>query len=247
MDFAPTPVFYIFIGLIVGMLVGWGIGFFDSNSRTAKKIDIAEAKAVTAMMEADRKIAAAQAKLPTDETSTTTIATAADNPGLLRLKNDNNGRFVVEMDGGPIPDVLSPDKKKRLIELITVFRPWLEGGQPLQAAAPSNTSSQTPPTPASVQQTASPLPPISSAKPVDEKAIRSLSIVAQIDTVLQRRLIDTSLATRGIRLTESTIGSVEVYVGLNKYPSIDDVPDLEIKDAIRAAIAEWEQKYIPGM
>jgi hypothetical protein len=47
----------------------------------------------------------------------------------------------------------------------------------------------------------------------------------------------------GIRIFEGTVGSVEVMVGLHRYPSIDDVPDAEIKKAIRDAIAEWEQKY----
>jgi hypothetical protein len=40
---------------------------------------------------------------------------------------------------------------------------------------------------------------------------------------------------------------VEVYVGARKFNSIDDVPDEAIKAEIRAAIAEWEQKFTPGM
>lgn len=238
MEFTPTPVFYLFIGLIVGMIIGWAIGFFDSNSRTAKKIDAAEAKADNAVREAERKVAAAaQAKA-------STASSGPDNPGLLRIKTDDNGRYVVEMDGGRIPDVLSPEKKKRLIELITVFRPWLEGGPPAQAETPVQTSLASAP---GQGAGSTPLPPLTPAKPVDEKNIRSLSIVAQIDTVLQMRLLNTTLAGKGIRLTESITGGVEVYVGINKYPSVDDVPDEVIKSAIRAAIAEWEQKYIPGM
>ena len=58
--------------------------------------------------------------------------TAQDNPGLLRLKNEN-GHYVLELDGAPVERALSPEKKKRLIELITIFRPWLDGGQPSQA------------------------------------------------------------------------------------------------------------------
>jgi hypothetical protein len=47
-------------------------------------------------------------------------------------------------------------------------------------------------------------------------------------------------------LTESSLGGVEVYVGLNKYASIDEVPDAHVQSIIRAAITEWEQKYTPG-
>jgi hypothetical protein len=82
---------------------------------------------------------------------------------------------------------------------------------------------------------------------VEERDIRSLSIVGQIDMILQNRLKDTALAGQAIRLTESSLGGVEVYVGTRKYPSIDDVPDQEIKTAIRSAVAEWEGKFTPGM
>jgi hypothetical protein len=40
---------------------------------------------------------------------------------------------------------------------------------------------------------------------------------------------------------------VAVYVGLTRYNGIDEVPDPDIKTAIRAAIAEWENKFTPGL
>lgn len=45
---------------------------------------------------------------------------------------------------------------------------------------------------------------------------------------------------------ESISGGVNVYVGIQRYEAIDDIPDDEVKAAIRAAIAEWEKKYTPG-
>jgi hypothetical protein len=71
--------------------------------------------------------------------------------------------------------------------------------------------------------------------------------VAQIDSVLQTRLAGTPLAEKGIRLQESPEGGVLVWVGVEKYGGIDDVPDAQIKTALRAAIAEWENKYTPGL
>ena len=45
---------------------------------------------------------------------------------------------------------------------------------------------------------------------------------------------------------ESVTGGVNVYIGVQRYEVIDDVPDDEIKAAIRAAIKEWEDTFTPG-
>ena len=48
-------------------------------------------------------------------------------------------------------------------------------------------------------------------------------------------------------MMESPSGGVIVFVGVNKYEGVEDVPNEDVKAAIRAAIAEWEQKYTPGL
>ncbi len=236
MDFTPTPVFYIIIGLLIGMVIGWGIGFFDSNGRTASKIQVAESKADARIREAERRIALGSA--------------GQDNPGLLRLKSDN-GRYTLEMDGAPVSGTLSPEKKKRLIELISIVRPWLEDGQPAQAVAQPVASVQPPPAPVSSQEPVylSPQPVVApvTKKAEPEKNFASLSIVQQIDTILQARLLNTPLEKQGIRLQESPQGEVEVYVGLQKFHAVEDVPDTFIKSEIRGAIADWEEKYTPKL
>jgi hypothetical protein len=211
-------VFYIFIAVIVG----WFIGFLDSNLRTAKKIQAAETNAEMMIEEAQRKAAQIEKKILAD-------SNLQEAPDLLCLKK-KDGRFLLELDGAPVKDGLSLDNRKRLIELITVFRLWLEPGQPSPIASP-------------------PVPkPLSPAKkPEVEKSIASLSIVQQIDFILQEHMVNTPLAKRGIRLQESPQGGVEVYVGLQKFHTVDDVPDEIVKTTIRAAIAEWEKKYTPGI
>jgi hypothetical protein len=177
---------------------------------------------------------------------------AADDPGLLRLKKVNNVPSL-EVDGKLLNmNQVSADQKKRLIELLSLIRPWVESGKPLPPVSTSAAPVRAQPGPAPAQPAVSssapsPVQSPPAAMPVEEKNIRSLSIVAQIDTVLQARLMKSPLAGKGIRLTESSIGGVEVYVGLQKYPSVDDVPEEEIKTAIRAAIAEWEKKFTPGV
>jgi hypothetical protein len=232
-------VFYILIGVIVG----WFIGFLDSNLRTAKKIRAAETNAEMMIEDAQRKTAQIEKKLLTG-------SPLQDDPGLLRLKK-TDGRFLLELDGTPVTDELSQDMRKRLIELITVFRLWLEPGQSSPAAA--RPAAPIPSVPDSVRETVSrsvqPVPKTLSPakKPEVEKNVTSLSIVQQIDSILQEHLMNTPLAKRGVRLQESPQGGVEVYVGLQKFNAVDDVPDEVIKATIRAAIAEWEKKYTPGM
>lgn len=229
------------------IIVGFLIGYIDSNLRSAKLIESAESKAEVVRTEAERKIAEAQAlkaQLP---------ATTGDDPGLLRLKN-KNGTPSLEMDGVLLSTRnTTPDQKKRLIELLSVIRPWLEGGQPIPAA-PVQTMTPSPaglqPVPAPVQSTM-PTTPLSATQPLpvtnlSDREFKALSIIAQIDHVFQTRIAGTPYEAMGIRIFEGSIGSVEVKIGANRYPSIDDVPDADIKSMIRAAIAEWEQKYTPG-
>lgn len=229
------------------IIIGFLIGYIDSNLRSAKLIESAESKAEVVRTEAERRIAEVQAlkaQIP---------ATTGDDPGLLRLKN-KNGMPSLEMDGVLLNTKnTSPDQKKRLIELLSVIRPWLEGGQSIPVAPPQPMSappvaSQPAATPI---QSAIPTPSLSATQPLPvtnltEKEFKALSIIAQIDHVFQTRIAGTPYEAMGIRIFEGSIGSVEVKIGANKYASIDDVPDADIKKAIRAAIAEWEQKYTPG-
>jgi hypothetical protein len=73
------------------------------------------------------------------------------------------------------------------------------------------------------------------------------SIVEQIDAILHAQLAGTPLMEKGIRLQESPEGGVIVWVGINKYQGLEDVPDDQIKAVIRAAISAWENKYTPGI
>lgn len=48
-------------------------------------------------------------------------------------------------------------------------------------------------------------------------------------------------------MSQSAEGGVIVTVGASQYTGVDEVPDAEVKAVIRAAIAEWEKKYTPGL
>lgn len=248
------------------LILGWVIGFFDSNNRSAKKIKEAQVRAELAQEDARKRLEQAE------QQNTLNAQVLQDDPALLCIKM-KNGRTILEIDGAPVGGALSTDKRKRLIDLLMILRPYLEGEQPQQPAqkpavsSPVVTPAQTPPIssfqkgPPVQRQISHPTPPPATVKPVEptlgailspakktteEKPFASLSIVGQIDSILQSRMMNTPLAGQGIRLKESPQGAVEVYVGLEKFHSVDDVSNQTIKAVIRAAIAEWEEKYTPG-
>ena len=195
----------------------------------------------------------------------TPVRITVDDSGVMRIKNEN-GALTLDLDGARVDTAsLTPDQRKRLIEILNVIRPWLEGKQvtaPLEISAQRVTQSrpldQTPNKPVSVSPAPPPPSPVSSpSQPVAPKAKSAAqddrpvapanSIVGQIDSILQMRIAGTPIEERGVFLAQSPEGGVLVYVGLNKYAGVDDVPDADIKAAIRAAIAEWEKKYTPGL
>lgn len=182
-----------------------------------------------------------------------------DDPGILRLKNES-GNLSLDLDGARVDATsLSPTQRKRLIEILNLIRPWLDG-KPAPAAPAQSVSAptiesrldaigappQAKPAPAPVAP-ASSTPKMVPAKKDDKPEAAPTTMVGQINAILQLRIANTPLASQGISMMESISGGVTVYVGINKYEGIDEVPSEEIKAAIRAAIAEWEKKYTPGL
>ena len=58
-------------------------------------------------------------------------------------------------------------------------------------------------------------------------------------------LVGTDLKEKGIKLIENQQNGVDVWVGLDKYPGIEAVPDPAVKDLIRRAVIQWEEKNAP--
>ena len=67
-----------------------------------------------------------------------------------------------------------------------------------------------------------------------------MSIVEQIDEILQRLLASTPFAGQ-VRLREQVGGGIDIWVGAKRYTAVDEVAEAEVKAALRAAIAEWER------
>ena len=223
---------------IVAMFFGYGFGLFEGRSQGYKR----------------RK--AEEAQETKDQPPPTPMT--VNDPGLLRIKNEN-GLLTLDLDGTRADtSSLSPEQRRRLVEMLTLMRPWLEGRS---APAPAPSMKTSPPPPSDQPKPAPVSPMLSTPKPTpppamprastiskeDRPSPPANSIVKQIDTILQARLAGTPLEERGVFLTQSPEGGVIVYVGLTRYTGVDEVPDAEVKAAIRAAISEWENKYTPGL
>jgi hypothetical protein len=228
------------LGWIAGLLFVYIFGLFEGRGQGYKKRKAEEA---------DEKKGEPEAK---------PVTVKVDDPGLLRIKNEN-GSLTLDLDGVRADtSALTNDQRKRLIEMLTLVRPWLEGKPvTVPAAAPPpppvqpraapviSTPSISRPVPVTSPQATTPRP--STFAKEDRPSAPAGSIVSQIDSILQQRIVGTPLEERGVFLSQSPEGGVMVYIGLTKYMGIEDVPDPEVKAAIRAAISEWENKYTPGL
>ena len=226
---------------LVAMFFGYGFGLFEGRNQGYKKRQREE-------VTDNKDTPAVEVPQAAPEPVTLTV----DDPGLLRIKNES-GYLTLDLDGNRVDTTaLTAEQRKRLIEMLNLMRPWLEGRP---AAAPVKASSLPtsqprpviePPQNAPTPSTPSAPRPVVIAKE-DRPVAPAGSIVTQIDSILQTRLAGTPLEDRGVFLAQSPEGGVMVYVGLTKYMGLEDVPDPEIKAAIRSAITEWENKYTPGL
>lgn len=228
---------------VLAMLFGYFFGLFEGRGQGYKKRKAEEEKEKEENpSEPEPEVVAAPPPPP--------APVIKDDPGLLRLKEEGD-QLRLDLDGVRIPsDTLTTDQRKRLIEIITRMRPWIEGRQPSTPAptpppapqpAPAPMVVPTPPPPPATSRTAPVTPPASKSEP---KAPQTM--VGQIDAILQEKLQNTPLANQGIKLEESPEGGVTVVVGLKRYAGVGEVPDPQIQAMLRTAIAEWEDKFTPG-
>ena len=244
----PTLLLWI-VGLLL-FVIGALLGYFNMAIDARKKAESADLKVENAREDARKKLAEAEQLLKEAKALGANVPQAGNDRTLLKMIEGANFRTQIEMDGKPLAAPLTPERKRRLLDLVANFRPWLD---PAAAASPQ-------PEPASsVPQVAAPAEPavkpvsvafsMTQPKPKTDPAteFKLLSMVKQIDVVLQRRIAGTALEPYDIHLQDAPSGGLEVLIGEKKYDTIDDVPDANIKSAIRAAIAEWEQKYVPGV
>ena len=166
---------------------------------------------------------------------------------------------------------LSPIQRQDLVKLLPEWATWMrsEGEimtQPLPSvtykepletpktpddliAARLSTATVQPPQPMPISPRPGGTGPLPALALVDAAAAAALakaqpqkSIVGQINDILQENLPGTPLEAKGIRLSEDLRHGVIVWIGQQRFPGIDTVPDPEIQKAIRSAVSEWEEQ-----
>jgi hypothetical protein len=241
MEFGLLPL----IGIsLAAMFFGYFFGLFEGRGQGYKKRSKEEAL--------DRAASDALDLSPRSSPGSAEIGKAAERrQAQLALEIDDRGRPVLRLEGSRIePKAVAPGQRKRLIELMSMLRPWIEG-------EPTPTTGPPPPsTPSSVSdrlrvaagsdRESTPVVPAAIPPAPASPPSAALSMVAQIDAILQARLSGTALANRGIRLAESLHGGASVFVGQTQYAGVAEVPDPDVQAVIRAAIAEWEKTTTPG-
>ena len=145
---------YLAIGAIalVAMFFGYGFGLFEGRSQGYKK---------RKKEEATEKKDAPVVEVP--QPAPEPVKIKVDDPGLLRIKNEQ-GYVTLDLDGARVDTTaLTTDQRKRLIEMLGLMRPWLEG-KPVPAPIKSP-ATETPPV--SQVQSARNLPTACSSETAD--------------------------------------------------------------------------------
>ncbi len=174
--------------------------------------------------------------------------------------------LVVQMDGKNFdkPVELSAAQHRRVRFTSNVLAKWLEQPGP-KPSAEENTGVESTTSPAVIDDAVEPKPgytppfapedeqvkPVSTSFPDVVSGILTpaptptpafKSVAMQINDILQSQLAGTPLDSRGITLTDAPNGGVTVTLDGKQYDGPMNVPDHEVRNAIRLAVKEWETK-----
>lgn len=244
------PVWLLVVVLLAVFFVGLFGGNFSSRVEAEKKLEEARSRAEAALQQARQDSERVAARLAQVEKAASERPLSASMPGttLLRLWLDANETPHLDLDNQQVEIApIAEWHRKRLLTLLNVMRPWIEGRpaaiEPMPA--PPAPVAQAPKPASKSIFSALPRPSLLPGKK-EEPVAPTPSMVDQINDILQARLVTTPLANLGIRLQESPEGGVIVVVGTKKFAGVGEVTDPEVKAAIQAAISAWEKKYTPG-
>ncbi len=212
----------IFVGLAGFLFLGLIIFLALYFSRTSKKTEVSDR--TTPLSEVHEEDMNAEKEVENDVSFTKLVT-------LGRATNDDHFAILFGEEWVGEASQLTLVQRTRLEKNLAEAQQWLGvETKPAPVAPPKIkevvTSEVTPPV----------LPPKNA-----EKHKRQLSIVEQVDEVLQDLLEGSPLEARKIRLTEMPDKGVTVWVENEHFDGIDAVPDAEVKGMIQQAVRKWEK------
>lgn len=149
-----------------------------------------------------------------------------DSRLLLRIWKEEGKPPVYDLDGSFLEKEALPPE---VLNVITVHQ---EAPQTPQAPP------RIPTTPPPVVEEATDIPPLDDE---GEPEAKMLSVIDEVNDILQKKLAGSPLAGKGIHLMENHNREIRFWVGLNSYDDVDDIPDEEVRKIIDASVKEWEQ------
>ena len=228
-------------------LVGYGLGLLEAKIKNNSKDRREEAK-LSPIIDTEVNKEFPQSSPPSSPYETEILTVFERISGALKVRIDGE---TVEYKSD-----LDVEKRARLLNIVIAMRPWLEKSAtekstsvaPVTSAPPKEVS---PPTPLPTTLPPTPTEPAPNPELVidtrlEEITTSKLTMVEQIDRILQKKLDSSPLKAQGIHLRTALSGGLLIKIGLREYEWIDDIPEQPIQEVIRASIAEWEKNATPG-
>ena len=85
------------------------------------------------------------------------------------------------------------------------------------------------------------VPPDLEGEEEEEPEVKMLSVVDEVNDILQKKLHGSPLAGKGIHLMENHNKEIRFWVGLNSYNDVEEIPDIEVRQIIDKSVREWEE------
>ncbi len=180
---------------------------------------------------------------------------------VLRVLRDNlTGRLVIELAGRrytSLDEVQDAALTNGLLTTLSDLHTFT--GAPAAPAAGPAAQAPVAPVPAGPKAAPANAAPPAAPKPLPPptmnpfkqmQVLRELAknpppelknITEQIDEVLQARIAGTPLAERKLRMRTGRKGEALFDLDGESYPSVDEVPDMAVRETLRAAITTWEK------
>jgi hypothetical protein len=181
---------------------------------------------------------------------------------ILLWHDREGGNLIVDLDGATFirVDEMHPEQRARLETVYSQLKRFMGVQDTVQRQATITSLTEQPavtaiippepvkPIPAKLSLETIVVPSASLDKKGGKKTppepIKPLSIVGEIDEILQNMIADTPLLERGLQLVETPSHTIAVWMDKRQYENIEAVPDPEVQEIIHRAVKKWENKPI---